>query len=151
VVKDIDNIEDIVSGAPKNAKPAENKSWLNYFLNAAYAQEGLSAEVQAAALRRRDRRAQLVSWLEKGVVGENKSGLLEIRNQESVDPSLGGLVRAENDDRMLIYQAVAEKNGTSVEEVQKLYAKRLQDDSPIGTPIEVLNETTGHYEWKVKK
>jgi len=150
VVKDIDNIENVVSGAPKDTKPAENKSLLNYFIDAAYAQEGLSPQVQEAALRRRDRRAELVSWQEKGVVGENKAGLVETRIQESVTSSLEGLIKAENSDRMLIYQAVAEKNGTSVEEVQKIYAKRLQQDAPTGTPIEVLNEATGSYAWKIK-
>ena len=51
---------------------------------------------------------------------------------------------------MIIYQAVANKNNTSVEEVQKMYSKRLQNDAPSGTPIEVLNESTGAYEWRVK-
>jgi uncharacterized protein YdbL (DUF1318 family) len=45
-------------------------------------------------------------------------------------------VNAENSDRMTIYQSVAKKNGSSVEEVQSLYAKRLQADAPAGTPIE---------------
>jgi uncharacterized protein YdbL (DUF1318 family) len=51
---------------------------------------------------------------------------------------------------MVIYREVARKNGASVEEVQKLYAKRLQSDAPAGTPIEVLDAATGRYQWKVK-
>ena len=123
---------------------------MNFFVKEAYADEELSPQVEQAALRRRDRRSQLFSWEEKGVVGENKAGLAEVRILDQVNDATQKLIEAENSDRMLIYQAVAVKNGTSVEEVQKLYAKRLHADSPSGTPIEVFNEANGSYEWKIK-
>ena len=123
---------------------------MNFFVKEAYAEEGLSPQVEQAALRRRDRRSQLFSWEEKGVVGENKVGLAEVRILDQVNDATRKLIEAENSDRMLIYQAVAGKNGTSVEEVQKLYVKRLHADSPSGTPIEVFNEANGSYEWKIK-
>lgn len=148
VQKDIDAIENIVSGSKEKPK-AGNSSSLNYFVVTAYAQEGLAPEVEEAALRRKDRRSELISWEEKGVVGENRSGLVEIRNSGSATAALEQLVNLENEDRMIIYQAVAEKNGTSVEEVQKLYAKRLQEDAPSGTPIESVN-ASGKYEWEIK-
>jgi hypothetical protein len=34
--------------------------------------------------------------------------------------------------------------------VQRLYAKRLQNDAPAGAPIEVLNEATSQASWKTK-
>jgi uncharacterized protein YdbL (DUF1318 family) len=148
VQKDIDVIESIVSGSKEKPK-AGNSSSLNYFIATAYAQEALAPEVEEAALRRKDRRSELISWEEKGAVGENMSGLVEIRNPAGATDALGQLVKSENEDRMIIYQAVAEKNGTSVEEVQKLYAKRLQEDAPSGTPIEAVN-ASGDYEWKIK-
>lgn len=114
----------------------------------AYAAQGLSPDIEAAAFRRKDRYTQLVALQVKGGIGENKLGLLEIR---TADISSKDLVDAENRDRMMIYQAVAQKNGTSVEAVQQLYAQRLQSDAPAGTPIEVLNNSTGLYEWKVKQ
>jgi uncharacterized protein YdbL (DUF1318 family) len=67
-----------------------------------------------------------------------------------MDSALLDLVKAENNDRMIIYAQVAEKNNAPVREVQKIYAKRLQDDAPAGTEIEVLNQETGAYEWKRK-
>jgi len=96
---------------------------LNFFVKEAYADEELSPQVEQAALRRRDRRSQLFSWEEKGVVGENKVGLAEVKILDQVNDATQKLIDAENNDWMLIYHAVAGKNGTSVEEVQKLYAK----------------------------
>ena len=51
---------------------------------------------------------------------------------------------------MIIYKEIAASNMISVEEVQKLYATRLQEDAPSGTPIEVYSESSGSYQWKVK-
>ena len=150
IEKDIDEIENIVSGSKETTKSENKESLLDYFISNVYAQEGLSPEVEEAALRRRDRRSELVPWQEKGTIGENKSGLLEIRDSGSADPSVKQLINSENSDRMIIYQAVANKNNTSVGEVQTIYAQRLQNDAPSGTPIEVPDEATGSYEWRVK-
>lgn len=150
VAKDIDDIENIVSGQEAKPVKKDTQGSLNLFIATCFAQESaLSPEVEQAALRRKDRRPELIAWQEKGVVGENSSGLLEIMARAKADTSLEALVKAENKDRKIIYEAVAEKNGTSVEEVQKLYAKRLQNDAPGSTPIEVLNEI-GKYEWRNK-
>lgn len=146
VQKDIDAIEGIVSGAKKEPVAQGGQSFLGLALPSAYAQE-LSPEVEQAALRRRDRAAQLSSLEQKGVVGEDKAGLVRLRG---ADASAEALVAAENSDRMLIYRALAAKNNTSVEEIQKIYAERLQKDAPAGTPVEVFNSSTGTYEWKVK-
>lgn len=141
VEQDINAIEDIVSGT-KN-KP---QSLLGFFVSEAYAQD-LSPEVEQAALNRRDRLGELNQLQSQGVVGENKLGLLEIRG--NADSLASAFVQAENNDRMIIYNAIAEKNGTSVEEVQKMYAKRLQNDAPSGTPIEALDES-GSANWRIK-
>lgn len=150
VAKDIDAIEDIVSG--NGSKPAKGKqgSMLDLFVKDAYAQESLSPEVEQAAYNRRDRKPELVSWEAKGVIGENKLGLVEARDSGRVDSPINSLINAENTDRMVIYKAISSKNGISVEEVQKIYAKKLQDSANSGTPVEALNEATGQYEWKIK-
>lgn len=46
---------------------------------------------------------------------------------------------------------MAAKNNITVDDLNKIYAKRLHNDAPIGTPIEVFNEATGVYEWKIKQ
>src|SRR3989338_2999357 len=61
VQKDIDDIESIVSGSKEKHKPKDNHSLRNFFIGSAYAQEGLSPEVEEAALRRKDRREELSS------------------------------------------------------------------------------------------
>jgi uncharacterized protein YdbL (DUF1318 family) len=149
VVKDIDDIENIVSGNQAEAKPKGNQSLLRYAIEEAFA-EDLSPDIERAALRRKDRRAELVSQETRGVIGENKSGLVEIRDAASADANANKLVQDENNDRMTIYQGLAKKNGTSVESIKELYAKKLQETASAGTPLEVLDGATGKYEWKVR-
>jgi len=148
VAKDIDAIEDIVSGNENKPAVGKQGSWLDVFVKDAYAQESMSPEVEKAAYGRRDRKPQLISLEESGVVGENKLGMVEIR--ASANSSAQAIVDAENNDRMTIYKAIAQKNGISMEEVQKMYAKKLQDGASSGTPVEALNESSGRYEWKTK-
>ncbi|OGX29652.1 MAG: hypothetical protein A2879_05025 [Omnitrophica WOR_2 bacterium RIFCSPHIGHO2_01_FULL_49_10] len=143
VVKDIDDIESIVSGKT-GAKPKDGMK-LNFLMANACADEGLSPDVEQAAMRRKDRRSELTSWESKGAVGENKFGLVEVKGGEAP----ADLVNSENSDRMIIYNALSQKNGAPLEDVQKIYAKRLQDDAPAGTPIEAMN-ASGSYEWKNK-
>jgi uncharacterized protein YdbL (DUF1318 family) len=120
---------------------------LDSLISAAYAQEGLSPEVEQAALRRRDRKAQLTAAETAQAVGENSVGLVEVRSVG--DSGLEQLVAAENSDRMIIYRAVAAKNGTGIEEVQALYARRLQADAPAGTPVQTI-EGASAGQWKTK-
>ena len=143
VEKDIDSIEDIVSGK-KAPKPKEGMQ-LNFLFTDAYAEEGMPADVEQAALRRRDRKTELMAHEAEGHIGENRMGLVEARSSQAP----GGLVSAENSDRMLIYKAISQKNGAALEDVQKLYAKRLIEDAPAGTPIEVM-DASGNYGWKKK-
>ncbi|MDD5195622.1 MAG: DUF1318 domain-containing protein [Candidatus Omnitrophica bacterium] len=149
VAKDIDDIENIVSGSSTATSSSATQSMLRYVIEEALAQD-LSPEVEAAALRRKDRRASLVSWEERGVIGESKSGLVELRDSAGADVSVNALINDENNDRMIIYQGIAKKNGTSVESVKELYAKKLQESASGGTPIEVLDVSSGKYEWKVR-
>lgn len=149
VEKDIDAIEGIVSGEKgKNenkGKLDDKQSFLEIFIGNAYAQEGLGAEVEQAALRRKDRIDELYALESKGIIGENKSGMVELKDSSAGDGSVNQLISAENSDRMVIYQLVAGKNNTSLDDVRKIYAKRLQSGAPAGTPIE---SPSG--EWKIK-
>ncbi len=144
VAKDIDAIEDIVSGSESKTAPGKEGSMLDTLVTEAYAQDSFGPEVEKAAYSRKDRKSQLISLETDGVLGENKLGMVEARG--SADPSIKALMDAENNDRMVIYKAIAAKNGISVEEVQKMYAKKLQDSANPGAPVEVLNESSGQYE-----
>ena len=150
VQKDIDSIEDIVAGEKQDNKVDDKQGFLHLFTSSAYAQEGLSQDVEQAALRRKGRLSKLRGLEEKGVIGENKLGLVELRGLVQDEAAVKELISAENKDRMIIYKSLADKNNTSVEGIQKVYAQRLQSDAPAGTPLEVLNEASGSYGWKIK-
>ncbi len=119
VVKDIDNIESIVAGGAKTA-------WLgNLFVGTAYAAEtGLPAEATEAAYRRRDRKGSLDAYIAQGALAEGADAL--VAPGGSADGGARQLAQEENSDRMIIYRAIAQKNGSSTEEVQKVYAKKLR-------------------------
>lgn len=139
VAKDINDIENMVSGPAQPLKPS---SFLRGFVTEAYAQEGFGADVENAAQRRKERKPSLAALLQKGALGENNLGLVDVRKD---DPAARALAEAENADRMVIYHAIAGKNGTSLDEVQKPYAKRLQQDAPSGSPVQDASGT-----WSVK-
>ena len=144
VQKDIDAVENIVSGASKEqAQTSDKQSTLSFFIASAYAQDGLDPQVEEAALRRKGRLAELSSWQAKGVIGENKDALVEVSDPQAAGAA--GIVGQENADRMIIYQAIAKKNGTSLAEVQMLYAVRLQASAPSGTPVQSSDGS-----WRVK-
>lgn len=142
VQQDIDAIEDIVTGSDKEEKPIGGQSLLDYVTATAYAQ-GIDSALEEAALRRKARYSEIVSLERQGMLGESSSGTLVIRKRSSA--SVSKLVDEENSDRMLIYRGIAEKNRTSVKDVQKIYATRLQNDAPPGTPIEI-----GYGNWQIK-
>lgn len=148
VTQDIDDIESIVSG--KGAAAVGPQSRLPSLAGIAYAEEGMSSDMEQAAMRRRDRRGQIASLQAQGILGENRRALVVVRKAGSSTESTEALVRSENQDRQTIYKSIATKNGTSVEEVQKLYAKRLQQDAPAGTPIEIVDGSTGKFSWITK-
>ncbi len=61
VKNDIDNIENMVAGSKEQAKPKDKQSFLGRFISYAYAQEGLGAEVEEAAMRRKGRYSQIAA------------------------------------------------------------------------------------------
>src|SRR5271170_847562 len=119
IESDINQIENKVDASSK-PRVSDKQSLLDYFVTDAYAQE-LSPEVESAVTRRQARHMALFSWEQKGIVGENASGLVEIRGSQN--EMIQGLVSNENNDRMIIYRALADENGTSVKAIQNLYAK----------------------------
>ena len=134
---DINAIENKVAGPVTNSTAPNKKislgSFLGGFITDAYADDGLGEEAQGAVSRRHDRHAQLADLEAKGAIGESASGRVELKAEAA---GAQALADAENNDRMIVYKAVAQKNGGSMEEVASLYAKRLQADAPAGTPIE---------------
>lgn len=64
-----------------------------------------------------------------GVIGENNIGLLEYRGAE-----LGlEVVASENQDRLMVYKAIAQKTGTTLDLVGQRRAVQIAESAPPGT------------------
>ncbi|MBZ0167384.1 MAG: YdbL family protein, partial [Candidatus Omnitrophica bacterium] len=68
----------------------------------------MTAEVTVALENRRERYDRLMELKKKGVVGENNKGYVSVLKH---DPQVAELVKAENKDRKVIYQTIADQNG----------------------------------------
>lgn len=66
----------------------------------------------------------------EGSVGENRGALLEAR--ERLDREERRLVEAQNDDRMALYEKVADRLEVPVAKVRKSRAKQIRESSPEG-------------------
>ena len=85
----------------------------------------ITPAVQAGSVKERMKaRAPAILKLKtQGLVGENNQGYLEVRGAAS--GSAASLVKAENQDRRMVYKAIAAKTGGSVEQVgQRAAAQR---------------------------
>jgi uncharacterized protein len=64
-----------------------------------------------------------------GIVGENNMGSLEYRTAEKPKQEL---IEAENNDRTIVYNAIAKSQGASVQLVRQSRAKMIADNGPAG-------------------
>ena len=116
----------------------------------ACAQGAAGGDVGAATDNRRERRAGLYMLEQKGVIGENKSAQVQVMPGHEADAAAKAMAAQENNDRLVIFNSVAAKNGQPMVDIQTMNAKNFQCDVPSGTPIEVPNAQGSGYEWKVK-
>lgn len=73
--------------------------------------------------RMADRAPVITALKDKGFVGENNQGFLEIRSSQAQSD----LVAAENSDRAAVYQAIAKKIGTTPDLVGQRRAGKLAE------------------------
>ena len=129
----------------KSPPGSELHKW--QFVNCAYAQEGVlqvsTASIRALKASIKKRFPNLVSYFQRGIIGENNRGLLEIKSWQGVSlakrAKVKQLVEAENKDRMNLYQEVAKNMGidpSQLGKVQKIFAKQWQKTAPSGTWIQ---------------
>ena len=74
-------------------------------------------DMSDARERRKARRAQVEQLVQAGSVTEGSDGFLVAKGE--LDAAKAALVKAENADRKIGYEAIAKANGKSVEEVSK--------------------------------
>ncbi|WP_319468837.1 YdbL family protein [uncultured Pseudodesulfovibrio sp.] len=79
--------------------------------------------------RMRARVPAINSLKAQGVVGESNVGLLEyISVKQEIE-----VVRSENADRLIVYKAIAQKTGTTVNVVGQRRAAKIAQKAPAGT------------------
>ena len=93
----------------------------------------MNAEDLGMIKQRMKERAQLINVLkEKGFVGENNQGFLKSKKDNPKED----IVKAENTDRALVYQVIAEKMNTTPDVVGVRRAEQISSDAPSGTIIQ---------------
>jgi len=101
----------------------------------------------------RDRSAEIQEMKDNRIVGENRKGLLEIRNLPGGDwgQRVKVAVEAENDDREFLIRHEASQKGVSEEEVRQMKWRHWQRKSFPGEWIEVQGDEPDTYQWVQKK
>ena len=107
-----------------------------------FASFALAGEADDIKARMKERLATIDALKAQGVVGENNKGLLEVRGTGGQGADI---VAAENNDRMVVYQAIAKKTGATVEQVGMRRALQIQATAAPGTWIQ-----TGDGQWRKK-
>jgi uncharacterized protein len=113
-------------------------------LAAQYDIKQMTPAIQSALESRRDRFETLEQFKDSGTIGENNSGYVEVL---VADTEAATLAQKENQDRRVIYAAIAEQNGlmeafatieTVFADVQRTKAKSGQFvELPDGTWIKI--------------
>ena len=89
-----------------------------------------SPAVVKATESRRQRRPALREWKGRGCIGETNQGLLVARPGEGCGPEVADLIRAENADRQVIYDAFMKDNNIPTSDtarVRNAFAKARQE------------------------
>lgn len=138
----VDDIRRNTDAAPAPAGPQSSlkEGLYGYWLNGslAWAQKADSPAVQALKKQLAERFPKLKPFYQKGTVGENNKGFVELRNgglAPAEKSELKGLIEAENRDRQALYQEVARSMNIAPDQivkVQRIFADKWQQSSASG-------------------
>jgi len=105
------------------------------FAEGKYSIKQMTPQVQAALDNRRSRFEQLRALKGKGVVGENNHGYLQVL---VADPQASALVEAENSDRRVIYNTIAQQNGLTqaLGAIESVFAQVQADKAEAGDKVQ---------------
>ena len=104
-----------------------------------------SPEVRKAAESRRERRPALREWKSRGCIGETNQGLVVTRQGDGCGPEVAGLIRAENADRRVIYDAFVKENHIPASDkprVDSAFAKARQERA---RPNDLVQQEDGQW------
>jgi uncharacterized protein YdbL (DUF1318 family) len=102
---------------------------------AKYSIKTMTPEVESALDGRRGRFDQLNELKNKGSIGENNHGYVEVLGGDS---SAESIANAENADRKVIYTTIADQNGLTgaIETIEKVFAQVQRDKAESGQKIQ---------------
>jgi len=110
-----------------------------------YDYKTMTPDIEKALKNRQTRYHQLQSLKQEGVVGENNKGYVtNLKNNAAAET----LIAAENRDRRVLYEALAEQNklgSTGLLEVQKAFADVQREKAGAG---DMVQSSSG--DWKKK-
>jgi uncharacterized protein YdbL (DUF1318 family) len=93
-----------------------------------------AAEDLGAVKARLEQRLRSLDQLKSsGAIGETNRGLVDLR---AASPTAGDLVAAENRDRGLVYAAIAQQTGSTVDTVGRARAKQIAAASAPGVWVQ---------------
>lgn len=143
VAKDVESINDQIYG-----KAGKQMNFI-FGLKEVYAADK-AGSVESAIHNMRGRVNSVEEYLSKGYIGENSNALLEIVDK-NLSPEMRGsiekLISQENQDRKVIYEYTAQKNGAGLYQVEKVFFQDHYKRAPIGSWFEVYSEKSGKYKW----
>ena len=90
-------------------------------------------DLGAVTARLAQRLGSLDQLKSSGAVGETNRGLVDLR---AASPAAGDLVAAENRDRGIVYAAIAQQTGSTVETVGRARAKQIAAASAPGVWVQ---------------
>ena len=90
---------------------------------------GTSFSANDIKTRMKNRLPEIIELKTDGIVGENNRGYLEFIGDKKVKPDV---VAAENEDRNIVYQAIAKQQGTTAELVGKRRALQIIEKAGPG-------------------
>jgi len=100
-----------------------------------YSIKEMTPAVKAALEHRHDRHDKLREYKQKGLIGETNRGYVQPFDESQ---EVKTLVEAENHDRKIIYETIAEQNGIvdAMEEIEKVFADVKKDKAAAGDKIQ---------------
>ena len=102
-------------------------------LSAGVVAAGAAEDLGAVKARLAQRLGSLDQLKSSGAVGVTNRGLVDLR---AASPAAGDLVAAENRDRGIVYAAIAQQTGSTVETVGRARAKQIAAASAPGVWVQ---------------
>ena len=110
-----------------------------------YDYKTMTPAIEKALKNRQVRYYELQNLKQEGVIGENNKGYVTSLKENAVAPTLAA---AENRDRRVLYEALAEQNklgSTGLLEIQRAFAEVQKEKAGLG---DMIQSPSG--EWKKK-